>query len=479
MNLQALIGGAGTGKSTLLKSRLRANPKYAKLTATTGIAAVNLSEGLEGDGGITTVNSVLKFFNYESLKEAYADGSLIRNLAQVRVQAERLAIDEISMFSAGYLNILCKALEKVNDLKAIQDRGGLGLLVVGDFCQLAPITDKLIELTHPLNQYAFESRFWGEFEVERLTTIHRQSDPVFLQALQAARAGDGGLSGEILESLNVFTDNVDLDYDGVTIYGTNREVDLMNDVRLEALYDAGAKDVTLGNFRWGKERSEWKLIPKFFRAAIGAYVMILINDSEGARTGDMSFANGSCGVIKDYTGQNVTIAIERTGRVVVIPYVTRSVYVRDTPEGLVVPSYQTAKEFKNWKGRRIDEAAEGGPGGVKAEYKSYLQNLTQQYKYRLGIERPGPYFDFVKAQWVVGEIKYMPLRLAYASTVNKAQGLTLDRVQIDPYREFFGSPGMAYVAMSRVRGAEGLRIVGSKGLWEKRCNAAGEVQSWV
>ncbi len=62
----------------------------------------------------------------------------------------------------------------------------------------------------------------------------------------------------------------------------------------------------------------------------------------------------------------------------------------------------------------------------------------------------------------------MPLRLAYASTIHKSQGLTLDNVQIDFRDRFFGNPGMMYVALSRCRTPEGLRLVGTEEMMIKR-----------
>jgi ATP-dependent exoDNAse (exonuclease V) alpha subunit len=58
---------------------------------------------------------------------------------------------------------------------------------------------------------------------------------------------------------------------------------------------------------------------------------------------------------------------------------------------------------------------------------------------------------------VVGTFKQVPLRLAYAVTIHKAQGLTLDKVFIDFDRGMFAH-GQAYVAFSRARSLEGLEI---------------------
>ncbi len=58
---------------------------------------------------------------------------------------------------------------------------------------------------------------------------------------------------------------------------------------------------------------------------------------------------------------------------------------------------------------------------------------------------------------VIGTFKQMPLRLAYAVTIHKAQGLTLDKVYIDFDHGMFAH-GQAYVAFSRARSLEGLEI---------------------
>jgi ATP-dependent exoDNAse (exonuclease V) alpha subunit len=61
----------------------------------------------------------------------------------------------------------------------------------------------------------------------------------------------------------------------------------------------------------------------------------------------------------------------------------------------------------------------------------------------------------------VGSISFMPIKLGYALTVHKAQGLTLASVQFDARHWFAANPALCYVALSRVREASNLRIVGS------------------
>jgi ATP-dependent exoDNAse (exonuclease V) alpha subunit len=80
---------------------------------------------------------------------------------------------------------------------------------------------------------------------------------------------------------------------------------------------------------------------------------------------------------------------------------------------------------------------------------------------------------------IVGSVTYMPLRLAWATTVHKSQGLSLDKVQVNINDRFFGTPGMIYVSLSRARTAEGLRLVGSPAAFASRCTVDERIKPWL
>jgi ATP-dependent DNA helicase PIF1 len=80
---------------------------------------------------------------------------------------------------------------------------------------------------------------------------------------------------------------------------------------------------------------------------------------------------------------------------------------------------------------------------------------------------------------VEGQVQFWPVRLAYASTVHKSQGLSLDRIQCDIRDQFFGQPAMAYVALSRCRTLAGLRIVGQRERFIRQCNTDARVRRWL
>lgn len=472
MDLQAnyktefLTGGAGTGKTYTLKQRIKENKKSIKLCATTGIAAINLS-GPGKDEAITTVNSLLSYFDETSLEDSYASGKIHKALRVIAGKHRAIGIDECSMMSAITLDWIAKAVFDVNESEEIQKKGGLGLILTGDFCQLPPIN----------GEYAFTARRWDWFKdhVTKLTKIYRQSDPTFIQALNAARCGDGKLCAEILADHKhvKFINGLIGRFKGTTIFSTNAAVDKINEVRMEKLIRDGQRHFEIRSFRWGKQRGEWKGIPDVLELVEKGKVMILSNMK--GEEGNLLYGNGDTGEIVGFNEESgeVGIKLNRNASYAEIGRITRQEYVK-VLEGKTPPEHITSTsaflEYMEDKGLPTNDKTY-----IRSEYAKYLQELTN--KHRKGYNEE--YYDFEEGKWVIGEITYSPLRLAYGATVHKTQGLTLECVQIDMSNKFFGSPSMAYVALSRVRKAQGLIIVGSPRLLEERINIYREILPWI
>lgn len=404
-----LTGVAGSGKSYHCQQQIAADPSWGVLSSTTGISALNL--------GTQTLNSILGYFDTESLRKIQYKGMLYRKLCSIREEYQRLVVDEVSMMDGEQLTILVEEC----------DRAGLSLMVTGDFLQLPPVKAG----------WAFESPAWNRFEenTTRLTKVWRQDSGEFLNALNFARSGNGQAAAEILTDWH---DDLDPDFVGTTLISKNEEVNQYNHAALDRL---PGKEITLQNNRWGRQRAEFKHIPDQLTLKPDCYVMLLVNASgeQGDLSGEsnaLAYANGSCGHVVDFDGWNLRVKL-LSGRVVEIERVIREVTKSKRPAIFG----RMAVGCGEWMDR--------------------------------------PHWNINKQHWVEGQLDFWPLKLAYASTIHRCQGLTLDRVQFDFRDSFSGQPAMCYTALSRCRTMQGLRLVGDKETFIKRCVIDPKVRRFV
>lgn len=428
-----LAGPAGCGKTFAVKAWQQAE-KGLMLLATTGIAAINL--------GGTTVNAALGYFDTKSLQESYTNGFLTARLGRLwRAGVKRLILDEVSMLDGDQLTYIVKGVEEVNgrgyvigkwDDDEDAEPPAMGITLVGDFAQLPPVKAT----------FAFESPEWGRFAEDghtiTLTEIRRQSDAGFIQMLRQARVGNGLAVLDYLRgSLQRTTDDT---FEGPTLFAKNDSVDRYNWIRLGRV---PGRDCYFESRREGEQRSEWGNpkkpphtwgIPLRLHTKIGALVMVLANQkAEGPPPQPFIYVNGDLGTVVDATENGCVVKLQRTGEDVQVTYVRREV--------LVPCDSARRKELRDLK--QDHKIAEGGK------------------------------FE------ITGWIEYMPLRVAYGSTVHKSQGLSLDRVQVNISDAFFKSPGMLYVALSRARTAAGLRVVGTEAALVERCAADPRLKAWL
>ena len=411
------IGAAGTGKTFSLLRDVGLDPSFGLLTSTTGISAVNL--------GAITVHSTLRYSTTDVLRDIFLSGRLQRTLHGIAVKYRRLIVEEYSMSDADQLDIWYRGVQEANRYADVKEP--LGIMLVGDLAQLPPVNAK----------WCFEASCWGRFadNTERLDRVYRQEGGNFLDALNCLRKGEGGYAMELLSQAGAqWNTIVDTEFEGTTILPKNKMVDRYNALGLDRIKQP---PIMVRKREWGKTRKEWENIPSELTLKVGAYVMVLSN----AR--DFSFVNGDCGHVVDYHADADCFIIQlvRTQQPIAIPRIVRSCDQADEPEG--------------WSGDRLMGDDDDG----------------RWY--------PKPHLRAKSKRYVLGQVEYFPLRLAYASTVHKSQSLTLDRVQVD-YRDwFFGKPAMLYVALSRCRTLEGLRLVGMREKFVKQCSIDGRVLPWL
>jgi ATP-dependent DNA helicase PIF1 len=420
-----LSGAAGSGKTFMMRQKIADEPSFGILCSTTGISAVNL--------GTITINSLLGYFDSASLRDKFLTGQLTTVLHKLALEYEWLVVDEVSMMDAAQLDYIYQALKTANGFKDV--KRPMGILLVGDMAQLPAINCK----------QPYEADCWEHFDAntERLTKMWRQDQAEFLFALNAARRGDGPEAARMLTEARIqWHTSLEMNFDGTTIVPKNDAVDRYN---WEALSRVRGSKITVRAARWGKQRGDWRNVSDTADFKVGAYVMLLSNKSE---EGQLLYANGDCGHILQYERGIFSIELVRKdvngdSIIVEVGPIVRNNDSKDRPDG--------------WYGDDEDADARSG------EYwpKPHVRGAKREKRY------------------VSGQIKYYPLRLAYATTVHRSQGLSLDRVQFDFRGHFAGAAAMSYVSLSRCRSLEGLRLVGMKDIFARRVKADPRVARWL
>lgn len=414
----ATLGTAGVGKT--YQARLLADTRDdVLLCATTGIAAVNLNT--------RTLNSLLWFFDTSDLQSKYETGQLNVALRQIADSGYRyLVIDELSMMDGRQLDILCMAVDGLNERRTYANEQPLGLMLVGDFAQLPPVNAP----------FAFQRPAWDRFKgnLTMLTEPRRQADPNFVRALQAVR------KGHVDEAMAYFAPRLqpsdDRSFVGTSIMAKNDEVDRFNQMRM---LDLKGGVIRFPSYRTGQESGEWKHIPSVLELKPGALVMILKNktmriDGAPPHTWPMIYANGDLGIFEGMETRTTT----------------------GPDDDLVV-----ARPVAYVKLLR----------GGKSVAVEYLVRHKTKVTGAKGEKKP--------KEEILGTLDYMPLRVAFCTTTHKSQGLTLDSVQVLFHSHFFATPGMLYTAMSRSRSPEGLRLVGTEKQLRARITVNPVLRPWL
>ncbi len=431
-----LTGSAGSGKTYTLNQYidyLRARRVPVAVTASTGIAATHMSG--------TTIHSWAGI----GIKDELSERDL-SNLARKQFLADRLKetavliIDEISMLHAKQLNLVNEVLKHVRKKDA--PFGGIQVVVAGDFFQLPPIGSKG---ESNRDKFAFMSEAWLEakFRICYLSEQHRQ----------VSAEADGGLDlDDILNQIrrqevtfeaiaaleNTFDQDVDIKR--TRLYTHNLNVNKINDKelaelkgemrRFQATFEGDSKLVdTLKK----TVRTQDDLVLK-----VGAKVMFIKNNNE------LGVSNGTMGELIGFAAVKVddSKATENAKNDAKADMADDEAIVIDDED-------DSKKSEKNKKAKTKDKT------NAQSAQKMPVVRLNSG---REVIAEPEEWIIEDETGDVLASYEQVPLCLAWAITIHKSQGMTLDAAEIDLSRTF--ELGQGYVALSRLKSLEGLKLLG-------------------
>lgn len=390
-----LTGKAGTGKSTFLRYVCANVKKKSVVLAPTGISAIN--------AGGSTLHSFFRLPFHPLLPNdtQYSVRNIRKTLkyngekCKILREVELIIIDEISMVRADIIDFIDKVL-RIYSRNMREPFGGKQLLLVGDIYQLEPvIKEEERQLLRPFypTNFFFDAHVFREM---RLISIELRN--VYRQS-DPVFIGilDHIRTGEIrpadLRLLNDRVRNADANDDGKMTITLSTRRDTVDFINEQQLSKLPGEPVKFFGEVKGDFPESSLPTPVEMEIKPGAQVIFIKNDLE------RRWVNGTIGVVEGIDEDNGTLYII-------------------TEDG---NEYDVGRE--RWSNMR------------------YRFNETEK---KIEEEEIGSYVHF-------------PIRLAWAITVHKSQGLTFKKVNIDFTGGVFAG-GQTYVALSRCSSLEGITL---------------------
>jgi len=400
-----LTGSAGTGKSFLLKritQELKKKNIQVAVTASTGLAAVNI--------GGTTLHRWAGI-GVSKNKHIQAAGAF-KNKNRWK-KTDVLIIDEVSMVSGQLFDSLEQLAREIRENK--RPFGGIQLICVGDFFQLPPVRSPDEPST-----FCFEGKSWDRSiqHIYSLKTVFRQSDSKFIEMLNDIRIGECNSSTkEILDSRKNANNRKSKGILPTVLFSKNVQVDSLNQKHLQQLKSDPKKFASNDFFySFSKEEDERKDDMKMKSMLDSCLAQPIIDLKKGAqvmlvRNISPTLVNGSRGVVVGFEELNAL-----------------------------------RKDALKDKGGNFDDWISSNTHLPIVEFANGETQVIEPIVFRVESFSEG-----------IATRVQIPLKLAYALTIHKSQGLTIDCADVSLGGVF--EYGQAYVALSRIKGIEGLKLL--------------------
>jgi hypothetical protein len=406
-----LTGPAGSGKTYLLNQYikyLKENSIPVGVTASTGIAATHM--------GGTTIHSwsgigIKDIIHEKDLAELMKRPYLRKNLQRTRV----LIIDEISMLHAHRLDLIDQIAKAFRGNSA--PFGGMQIVMCGDFFQLPPVTK---------NKFNDQPRGGGNPNAAQETPLH----------FSFGEDGGRGEENEYKAKADFATESNIWNSMQLRICYLDEQHRQDDRAFLRVLNDIRNSDVTEMTVEYLSERLD---------KDVQGYTKPTRLFSHNADVDAINLRH-----LEEIDGEGKEYYMTSRGSLGLTEGLRRSCLA---PEILTLKKGAQVMFVKNnWEAGYVN-----GTLGEVIDFDDKDMPIVRTFT--------GAELTVGQASWEVKEddrelaaIAQLPLRLAWAITVHKSQGMSLDAAEIDLSRSFV--PGMGYVALSRVRNLNGLKLMG-------------------
>lgn len=487
-------GSAGTGKSILLRSIIKSlKNKYkgeegaVAVTASTGLAAVNISG--------TTLHS---FAGIGLGKEPYQD--LVKKIKRSKKSLKKwrnckvLVIDEISMISGELFdkldNIAC-SLRRTDD-----PFGGIQIVACGDFFQLPPV---IKDDDDHSNRFCFNSNGWQrtmELSISLTTVFRQKGDLEFIRMLNEMRLGR--VDDQTVKNFKQLERELPIE-DGIIpaeLFPTRFEVERANNCRLKSINLLSEVFYAIDGGTLQNQEHREKLLmnfmaPERLELKKGAQVMMIKNIDE-------SLVNGSLGRVVDFLDSATYLAYKQIeeDHTLEDELIWRRAMTKRRKEAAAAsrnsndePPLDITADFIPFdhdddaiSSDNLDDSVFEFLNEIETNDEEANSNILRKKKLIKTLQKTSrgkklPLVKFLtpdgtsrtilvtEETWTVDDEKgdplvsrmQIPLILAWSLSIHKSQGQTLTKVKVNLGKVF--EKGQAYVALSRAVSRDGLQVL--------------------